>query len=591
MFAARIRSVISSVVMLSVAAASFLCMPHSEVLAGSSFESAGEATQNIIAGWNLGNSLDSYSRSISSSSGTSAYETAWGNPVTTQAMIDSVKAQGFNAVRIPVTWSQHIDSSGNVNTKWMNRVKTVVNYCYNSGLYVILNVHHDTGVKGGDKVSWIFADSTTYNNTKTKFAGLWRNIANEFKDYGERLLFEGYNEMMDTNSNWNEPSNSSSYKPLNDYAQLFVDTVRATGGNNAQRNLIVNNYVASIYASTLNNFKVPTDSATGHLICEVHCYDPWAFTGDSKTVTWTSVHNDFRSSDKTEIDTIMKRLKSFSDSKGIPVIIGEFGAMYKSNDSAIASYASYFVDAAGKRGIKCFIWDNGKYNVSSEYSIFDRKNLKWKTGISSAIINAAWPYANHSGDDPTPPEPALNNGWNQIGSYWYYVESGSNVTNAWRKISKKWYRFDSKGRMVTGLVSIDGTNYFFDGSGALATGWKEANGKWYYFTSNGARTGWYQSSKKWYYLDPAKGGAMAVGFYSVSGVYYFFSTSGALATGWKEANGKWYYFTTNGAKTGWYKSGKKWYYLDPAKGGVMVTGTKTIDGVTYKFDSSGVWIK
>ena len=291
MFAARIRSVIASVVMLSVAAASFLCMPHSEVLAGSSFESAGEATKNIIAGWNLGNSLDSYSRSISSSSGTSAYETAWGNPVTTQAMIDSVKAQGFNAVRIPVTWSQHIDSSGNVNTKWMNRVKT--------------------GVKGGDKVSWIFADSTTYNNTKTKFAGLWRNIANEFKDYGERLLFEGYNEMMDTNSSWNEPSNSSSYKPLNDYAQLFVDTVRATGGNNAQRNLIVNNYVASIYASTLNNFKVPTDSATGHLICEVHCYDPWAFTGDSKTVTWTSVHNDFRSSDKTEIDTIMKRLKSF----------------------------------------------------------------------------------------------------------------------------------------------------------------------------------------------------------------------------------------------------------------------------------------
>ena len=582
----RIRSYISSVLVTAIALVMFLGVPLN---ADTAFESAKEATGNIVAGWNLGNTFDSYGSWIDASGGPKAYETAWGNPQTTQAMIDSVKSQGFNAIRIPVTWSQHIDSNGKVDSKWMSRVKTVVNYCYNSGMYVIINVHHDTGEKGGDKVSWIFADSTTYNNTKAKFAGLWKSIATEFKDYGERLLFEGYNEMLDKNNSWNKPSSSSSYKPVNDYAQLFVDTVRSTGGNNAQRNLIVNNYVCSIYEETLNNFTLPNDSATGHLICQVHCYDPWAFTGTSQVVNWTSVHSDFKSSDKTEIDTIMKRLKSFSDSRGVPVIIGEFGAMYKKNDSAIAKYASYFVDSAGSRGIKCFWWDNGKYNVEGEYCIFDRKNLKWKTGISSAIVNAGRKYST-SGSE-TPPEPMLNNGWNQIGGYWYYVESGSKVTSAWRKLSKKWYWFDKNGRMVTGLVKIEGVNYFFDSTGAMATGWKEAGGKWYYFTSNGAKTGWYQSSKKWYYLDPAQGGVMAVGLLNISGVNYYFNSNGTLYSGWKEVNGKWYYFTTNGAKTGWYKSSKKWYYLDPAQGGVMVTGTKVIDGTTYEFNSSGVWIK
>jgi len=587
MLYSRIRSFFSCVIISAIVFAMF-AFAGTAVSADTSFESAKEATGKIIAGWNLGNTLDSYGTWINSSGGTKAYETAWGNPVTTKAMIDSVKAQGFNAIRIPVTWSQHIDSNGKVDSKWMNRIKEVVNYCYNDGMYVILNVHHDTGENGGDKVSWIFADSTTYNNTKAKFAGLWKNIANEFRDYGERLLFEGYNEMLDKNNSWNKPSSSSSYKAVNDYAQLFVDTVRATGGNNAKRNLIVNNYVCSIYEETLNNFTIPSDSASGHLICEVHCYDPWAFTGDSKTVTWTSVHNSFKNSDKTEIDTIMKRLKSFSDSKGVPVIIGEFGAMYKKNDSSIADYAKYFVDAAGKRGIKCFWWDNGKYNEEGEYCIYDRKNNKWKTGITSAIINAGKPYSTESGDGPSP-EPMYNNGWNQDAKGWFYIESGSKVISDWRKISKVWYWFGKDGYMATGLTNIGGTNYFFNTSGALATGWKEANGKWYYFTSNGAKTGWYKSSKKWYYLDPSQGGAMATGLLNISGVNYYFNTSGTLYTGWKEVSGKWYYFTSNGAKTGWYKSGKKWYYFDPAQGGVMVTGTKTIEGKSYTFDNNGVW--
>jgi len=375
------------------------------------FESGKEAVSSIGAGWNLGNTLDSYGTWINASAGDhKAYETAWQNPVTSKAMIDSVRDQGFNAVRIPVTWSQHINSKGKVDSKWMARVKEVVDYAYDDGLYVILNVHHDTGEGGGDKVSWIFAEGSTYKKTKKKFAGLWTEIANEFRDYGSRLLFEGYNEMLDKKNTWNAPSSSSSYKPVNDYAQLFVDTVRTTGGNNAQRNLIVNTYVSSIDQAVLDNFKIPKDSASGHLIAEVHCYSPWGFTGTSKSVTWTPVHNDFGDADRSEIDGIMTRLKSFGEKNDVPVIIGEFGAEFKNNEDQIASYASYFTDAAGKCGIKCFYWDNGDYKTSGEggYAIFDRKAMTWKSSIVSAIVDAADKYVKTPAqDEPSgPSEPS-----------------------------------------------------------------------------------------------------------------------------------------------------------------------------------------
>lgn len=378
------------------------------VNADEEFESASDAVGAIGAGWNLGNTLDSNGTWITASAGDSkAYETAWGNPVTTKAMIDSVRDQGFNAIRIPVTWSQHIDGNGHVDQGWMKRIKEVVNYAYDDGLYVILNVHHDTGESGGDKVSWIFAENSTFDKTSNKFKGLWTEIANEFKDYGEKLLFEGYNEILDSGNTWNAPKNNSSYEAVNKYAQLFVDTVRATGGNNINRNIIVNTYVGSVDQQVLDNFKVPNDSAQGHMIIEVHCYHPWGFTGTKQSVTWTSVHNDFQSGDKSEIDGIMSRLKAFSDKTKCPVIIGEFAAEFKNNEDQIANYAGYFVDSAGKVGIKCFYWDNGDFKTSGEggYAIFNRSKMTWKTSIVSAIVDTANKYVvAPSEPEPTPTE-------------------------------------------------------------------------------------------------------------------------------------------------------------------------------------------
>ncbi|SCW35300.1 Glucan-binding domain-containing protein (YG repeat) [Ruminococcaceae bacterium YRB3002] len=585
----RMRERILSGVLASVIAISALPFLHADVSAGG-FKTARETVDAIGAGWNLGNTLDSYGSWISSSGGAAAYETAWGNPKTTKAMIDSVKAQGFNAIRIPVTWAQHIDSNGNVDSSWMARVREVVNYCYNDGLYVILNVHHDTGETGGDKVSWIKADNSVYSSTKAKFAGLWKSIANEFKDYGDHLLFEGYNEMLDKNNSWNTPSSSASYSAVNSYAQLFVDTVRSTGGNNANRNLIVNTYVASIYQAALDNFAIPSDSVSGHLICEVHCYDPWAFTGTSSTVTWTSVHKNFSSSDKSEIDTIMKRLKSFSDNRGVPVIIGEYGAEYKGNDDQIALYASYFIKAAGSRGIKCFLWDNGKYKTSGEgeYCIFNRSSLKWKTGISSAIVNAAAPYSTESAEAPEPPEPMVNGGWNSDANGWFYIKGGSKIVSSWEKIGGVWYYFGEDGYMATGLTSIKGSLFFFNPSGSLFTGWKKINGEYYYFTSNGAVvSAWRKISGVWYYFD--ENGVMATGIQEIKGVNYWFASSGALKTGWLLVDGSYMYFTSNGAVTSaWKQISRKWYYFD--ENGIMLTGYQDVGGINYLFASSGAML-
>ena len=373
--------------------------------ADDTMETAEEAVSAMNVGWNLGNTLDSNGTWITGDDPDS-YETAWGNVATTKEMIDSVKAQGFNTIRIPVTWSQHITDSGDIDPDWLARVKTVVDYAYDDGMYVILNTHHDGGEGGADKVSWLRADSAVYESTKTKFAALWTNIATEFKDYDDHLIFEGYNELIDSNNTWNAPSvGSSAYDAVNGYAQTFVDSVRATGGNNAERNLMLQTYVGSWDSGVLDAFEVPEDSASDHLICSVHVYSPWGFTGTDKTVTWTSVHDDFTDSDKSEIDSCVSAVTAFSSRIGIPVTVGEFGAECKGNDDQIALYVQYFVSKMSAAGIKCIYWDNGDYNdgpgEDGGYAIFDRSSLKWKSSIVTAMMDAAAPYVTDNQTEET----------------------------------------------------------------------------------------------------------------------------------------------------------------------------------------------
>ncbi len=144
------------------------------------------------------------------------------------------------------------------------------------------NVHHDTGADSEDVKHWIKADEANYKENKEKFENLWTQIATRFKNYDQHLVFEGYNEMLDADNTWNAPKNASSYKGLNGYAQSFVNAVRATGGNNETRNLIVNTYAAASGDDVLNNLTIPTDKVDGHIAVEVHTYAPWDWFAKGK---------------------------------------------------------------------------------------------------------------------------------------------------------------------------------------------------------------------------------------------------------------------------------------------------------------------
>lgn len=285
---------------------------------------ASEVIKDMGLGWNLGNTLDAYDYSKGwGAADWRAWETCWGQPVTTPELMLMLKNAGFGAVRVPVTWNPHMDTNGQVNAVWMNRVKEVVEYVLDAGMYCIVNIHHDTGA---DENAWLVASMNKYNENKTRYEGLWKQIAETFKEYDERLMFESYNEMLDERRSWcfatynggyDAVEAADAYEAINNYAQSFVDVVRATGGNNVGRNLIVNTYGACNGVGTWNEhlieplakMKLPEDVVDDHLLFEVHTYP----------------NIDNLNSAKQEVTSMITNLKTYLESQGAPVIIGEWG--------------------------------------------------------------------------------------------------------------------------------------------------------------------------------------------------------------------------------------------------------------------------
>ena len=310
-----------------------------------SFESATDAVKNMGVGWNLGNTLDAVKEGVAEGwtwDSIEDHEKNWGQPVTTPELMKMMKEAGFGAIRVPVTWYQEMDSEGKVNDAWMNRVKEVVDYVIDNDMYCIINVHHDTG----DGTQWLHASTTTYDKVKDKYEYLWKQIAEKFKDYDQRLLFESYNEMLDDNNRCNEPASADSYKAINSYAKLFVTTVRNTGGNNAERNLVVNDYSASSAPNAMKALELPEES--GHIIFQLHSYPNWQT----------------KSNAKNEIDNLISNIKTNLLDRA-PVIIGEYATFttwpstidYYDKDKEVALYAmDYLIKETKKEGIGTFYW-------------------------------------------------------------------------------------------------------------------------------------------------------------------------------------------------------------------------------------------
>lgn len=319
-------------------------------------ESAAQAVKNMGIGTNFGNCTDVVAMWMNmNSNSVTDFEKAWGQEPTTKPMVDFLKKNGFNSVRIPVTWFQHMKADGTVDEAWMNRIQEIVDYVIDNGMYCILNIHHDTGADSDDVKHWIKADVDNYNANKEKFESLWTQIATRFQNYDQHLVFEGYNEMLDASNTWNAPKNANSYKGLNGYAQSFVNAVRATGGNNETRNLIVNTYAAANGDEVLNNLTIPTDKVEGHIAVEVHTYAPWDWFAKG---SWDA-------SCTNEIKSMFTRLNNKFISKGIPCIIGEYGThgstsvSKKSTDAqkkAAADQAADIVKQAKAYGVATFYW-------------------------------------------------------------------------------------------------------------------------------------------------------------------------------------------------------------------------------------------
>lgn len=441
----------------AIAAAMSLSMMGVNTYAASS-ETAYEAMNAIGTGWNLGNTLDCSGSWIKGD--VSAYETAWGNPVTTKEMITAVKKAGFNAVRVPVTWDAHIDKNGNIDKKWLDRTREIVDYVISQDMYCILNVHHDGGSDG-----WLVASNKEYNNNKARFSGLWKNIAVSFKDYGDKLMFESFNEVLDANNNWGTPGKEAC-EAINSYNSLFVETVRKTGGNNKERNLVLQTYASNgSDKNVMNYFKIPEDTAENHLIVQVHCYDPVGFT--SKDATWTKMTDKWGSdADKKALDKYFSTLKGYSDKWGVPIIVGEYGSMDKNNTKDRASHAGYFVSAGEKQGINCFLWDDG-----GNYKLLDRNNCKWVNDDIVKAITGSAETGNVTGNKSSEKTGGSSKTEKTAALALKATANGSKVTLTWNKVegadAYRVYVYNAKTGKYKKIATVSGTKKTITG---LASG-------------------------------------------------------------------------------------------------------------------------
>ena len=372
------------------------------------FETASEAVKNMGLGWNMGNTLEANNQSVTDVTNPAYWgqqgldsESCWGQSVTKPELLKMMKDAGFGAIRVPVTWYNHMDVTGKVDAAWMARVHEVVDYVINQGLYCIINVHHDTGAdsQDGKFKSWLKADEANYAQNKDRYENLWRQIAEEFKDYGQLLLFESYNEMLDKLNSWCFASFASSgkydasvaasaYQAINSYAQSFVSTVRATGGNNVQRNLIVNTYGSCSgggdwnqhLKDPLKEMKYPDDPAgKGRIIFQVHSYPSLVNTDNKGNITG----NRPIASITREIDDMIKAWNEHLVSKGAPVILGEWGTSnvdkdvtdYDARRELMFQFCEYLVQKCKASDIGTFYWMGLTDGIARFFPAFSQPDL------------------------------------------------------------------------------------------------------------------------------------------------------------------------------------------------------------------------
>lgn len=433
----------------------------------SQLPTAQQVASQIKVGWNIGNTLES-----------NCGETCWGNPMVTQQLINSVKAAGFNAVRIPCAWDSHANqSTGVIDAGWLARVKQVVDYCISNNMYVILNIHWDGG--------WL-EEHPLYayqNAVNAKQQNYWTQIANYFKSYNERLLFAGTNEV---HADYNTPTNEH-ITVQQSFNQTFVSAVRATGGNNSSRTLVVQTYNTNAQHG-LNYFSLPSDPAGNRLIVEIHNYDPYDFTLNinGSCLYWGSPFAGQSAcswAQEAYFDDLYSKVKTKWVDNGIPVIIGEYAVTMRSaltgqqrtnHIAAREYYINYVTKAAYQRGIKSFYWDIGTLNNGS--GLFNRN-----TGavIDQGTLNAIMQAVGSGGG--TAYTTIRNRATSLLIDGMSQTANGSNASQwATSGSNAQQWIIETAGSYVK--IKNRATGLYVDGMGRTANG--SATGQWANSSSN-----------------------------------------------------------------------------------------------------------
>ena len=353
-----------------------------------------ELTKDMRTGWNLGNTFDATGASGLPS------EMSWGQPHTEKEMIDGLAKSGIKTLRIPVSWHNHISdkSTYTINTEWMKRVKTVVDWAIENDMYVIINIHHDDYDKESKmpKCSGIYPNKTNLVESQRYLYNIWGQIATAFNNgYDEHLIFETMNEPRPkgTPDEWWFSGSTRSIdaaRSLNQMNQTALDAIRATGGNNAKRFVMCPALAASEHAAASSLFKMPTDVERGRLILSIHAYSPYSFAMESPGA------RQFTAAHKTELVNLFNSLRDKFINNKYPVVIGEYGATNKNNLEDRIAWFDFYLRTAKEYGIPCCLWDNGVWEVpkgstdySEHYGYYNRKKQTWYfPEITKTIIDA-----------------------------------------------------------------------------------------------------------------------------------------------------------------------------------------------------------
>lgn len=344
-------------------------------------------------GINLGNTMEAYGHdSYGTGAATSVYETSWGQPVTTKEMIQGYKDAGFDTLRIPVAWTNMMPYENGEYTiamEYLDRVAEIATWAIDAGMFVIINDHWDGGWWG------MFGSETEATREKAMdmYESMWIQISERFKDFNGYLIFESANEELGDRLNDRDKcadsgalSEDECYEMTNTINQKFVDTVRATGGTNAERFLLIAGYNTNISATLDKRFVMPTDTVENKLMVSVHYYDPWSYCGASEQSEWGI---------KGEYNALIRSISSLSQfvDAGYGVVIGEYGALPTSDGELknnTYEFTSAMLDLCTKYNLCPVLWDTN--------SFYSKKDCKiWDETLANLFV--ARSYAKEEGKD------------------------------------------------------------------------------------------------------------------------------------------------------------------------------------------------